>query len=252
VMVIEPKYGKPTLLGVPKGLALETIAGVLGNNGLAVTLSDWVPFTTPLGVIPMRNDEPFCAPLQSGYVKSASQVKKYSAEYQISLSTEKIEAFVNALVGRILPDRIFAILEWFDISRSAQGACERSFQTPFLPREQIIAALQPYMFRLVNDGFVAFGFGWCDSSSNEEVFVGTKKIISIMTSKSDAVDDVLRQFGIAPFKQPRFINEYQTFNGDLRSLADIFPTEYANFKVDDYLSSVYVPELVQLLGFKEE
>jgi hypothetical protein len=251
-MVIEPKHGKHTVLGLPKDFAVEIVAGVLRNNGVAVTLSDWVPFITPLGVIPTQSGEPFCAPLQNGYVKTASQDKKYSVEYQICLSTEKIEAFFNAIADRILPESIFALLEWYDISRNATGKSERSFQTPFLPKEQTLTALRPYMFRLVNDGFVAFGCAWGDPSSHEEVFVGAKKIINIMTSKSEAVDDVLRQFGIASFKPLRFINEYQTLNGDLGSLAEIFPTEYANFKANEYLSSIYVPELVQLLGFKEE
>ncbi len=252
LMMIEPKYGKPTLLGVPNDVALETVAGVLHNNGVAVTLSDWTPFVTPLGVIPTRNDKPFCAPLQNGYVKMASNDTKYSAQYRISISTDKLEKLVDTLVERILPQEIFAILDWYDIRPDAKSNPNRSFLTALLPKERITSAFKPYMFRLLNDAFVAFRFACSGPTSHEEIFVKAKKIVKMMTSKAEAAEEVLRQFSIVPIKEPRFIDEFQTFNGDLRSLAEIFPIEYAKFKADEYLSSVYVPELVQLLSFKEK
>jgi hypothetical protein len=40
-MVVELKYADPVLIAVPNDVALENLAQVLNDNGVAAALSDW-------------------------------------------------------------------------------------------------------------------------------------------------------------------------------------------------------------------
>lgn len=219
------------------------------------------PFVIPLGVVPLSNGKQFdISYLHNGFVKEEYDDPRFGAKcpmYRISLSTDKIETFVHAFVERILPEKVFAILDYSDVKRIGKDNSERSFLTPFLPKNELTRALKPYMFRLVNDGFVGFGYGWYDHSSHHEIFVKAKKIILIRSSKVAEIEQLLREAGIDEFREPRFITDFETLNGDLASLAgisrlpEISPYDYSQFKSREFMSSVYVPELMERLGFKE-
>jgi len=210
-----------------------------------------LPFVTPLGVIPFADNRVTRVKLSNGYVSLDSKHPRFSKDYHVSLSTERIEEFVNSFVNRVLPETGYAILEWAEISGDGKQT-DHVYGTRFTEIKKLVIGLKPYMFRLINDGFVGFGYAWGDQSSLEEIFVAPKKIIRIMTSKDVTVDDLLRQACIPRFKKPQFIADYQTVNGDLSSFATLFPDTHSQFVSSEFLSGVYIPEIVKALDFHED
>jgi hypothetical protein len=206
-------------------------------------------FITPLGVIPLQNGKRVQADLRDGFVMTASQDPRYQTRFVVSLSADEIQPLLQRLLPEIFPDQAYAILTHDRMG--PKGETRQQYLTPFVNRDQILPKLDPYMFRLVHDGTVGFGVGWYSRTRHEEVFVNSKKIMTIMTSKPDVVEEILVAHNIDEFEVPRFITDYETANGDLRSFADVYPEDYAQFRSNEFLSSAYLPELIQQLGFKK-
>jgi hypothetical protein len=207
-------------------------------------------FVTPLGVIPLQNNVRVSPELHNGYIREESHDPRFQAKVIVSLSADQIEPFVKALAPVMLPERAYAILS---ITRTdvPPHDTRETYLTPFTQRDRLVAGLEPYFFRLVHDGNVAFGLGWYDKTRHEEIFVGQKKIITVMTSRPAEVEAVLYRFGVEPFTEPRFITNYETTNGDLRSFADVYPDEYGAYRSEEYLTAAYTPGLIRQLGFKK-
>src|SRR5687768_351919 len=81
-------------LAWPAGNGAETVAA---------------PFVTPLGVIPLIDDKPARPPLRNGYVKEKARFPKYTTEYYVSLSADRIGDFVRSYVQTVLPESGYAI-----------------------------------------------------------------------------------------------------------------------------------------------
>lgn len=208
-------------------------------------------FILPVGVMPIHEGKMIPVDLHNGFLKHPSKNPRFKAAYQISLSADRIEALVKAFVSKLLPETCYAILEWNEITRDRKQR-DHMFLTGYQSKKSIIAGLQPFFFRLINDGFVGFGFACSDMSTHQEIFINPKKIVQIVTPYIDETERILRDLNIPAFQQPRFITEYQTVNGDLKSMADLVPQNYAGFNSQEYSSNLYIPQLVKALGFKEK
>jgi len=198
------------------------------------------PFVTPLGVIPLRDGVRVQADLRNGFVRMPSRDPRFETKFVISLSVDDIEPFLQDIVPAILPTEAYAVLIHDQIG--SKGETREEYLTPFLERDRILPQLEPYMFRLVHDGTIGFGVGWYNKTRHEEVFVDSKKILTIMTSKTSVVEQLLADHGVDEFQEPKFISDYETANGDLRSFADIYPEEYARFKSDEFLPQHTSPD----------
>jgi hypothetical protein len=211
---------------------------------------DPAAFVLPLGVIPLRDGQVFQRQLVNGFVKGDGR-GRFTTEYNISLSVDRIEALVNAFAAQVLPpNRSYGILEWDEIGDGTEK--KHVYVTPVQALDPILAGLKPYLFRIVHDGMVGFGLAGGDSTAHEEVFVTAKKIVRIMTSQVVTVEGLLAEMGIERFRRPQFISDYPTANGDLMSLSHVFPKTHGQFNSKEFLSGVYVPELVDRLGFRED
>jgi hypothetical protein len=207
-------------------------------------------FVTPLGVIPLKDNVRITPDLRNGFVRQDSQDPRFRTKLMISLSADRIESFVKALAPVLLPEQAYAILNYTRVNVAPRDTTE-TLLTPFTERDPLIAGLQPYMFRLIHDGNVAFGLAWYDRTRHEEIFVNQKKIITVMTSRDAEVEAVLHRFAIEPFQEPKFITAYETANGDLRSFADLFPEEYGQYRSVEFLTAAYIPGLIQKLNFQK-
>jgi hypothetical protein len=207
------------------------------------------PFVTPLGVIPLQNGAPVKADLRNGFVQTPSSDPRFQTKFVVSLSVPDIQPFLRDLVPAILPAQAYAVLTHDQMGPN--GEAREEYLTPFMERDRILPQLEPYWFRLVHDGTIGFGIGWYSPTRHEEVFINSKKIVTIMTSKTAVVEELLKEHGVEEFQEPRFITDYQTANGDLRSFADIYPETYGSFKSDEFLPQAYLPGLIRQLGFQK-
>jgi len=211
------------------------------------SLESYVP---PLGVIPVVGGSANPSQVSNGYRIAPSTNARWRSDFRISVSTERIGSMVRALAESLLPERCYAILEWAEMLADGIQR-DHAYATPFLERDAILAAMDPYLFRLTNDGFVGFGYAWGDPHRFEEIFVSAKKVVQVMTNRTGETETILAQFGMVPFIAPTFITECNTLIGDLFSFAHSFPESHGRYAIDEYRSSVYVPELIGKLGFSE-
>ena len=65
-----------------------------------------------------------------------------------------------------------------------------------------------YLPLLVHDGMVGYGFAWDDGAQHEEVFIDDHKELTVLTSKSKAVEDSLARYGLARIDGLDFISEH--------------------------------------------
>jgi hypothetical protein len=202
------------------------------------------PFVLPIGVVPLTDELRKQVKLSTGYVFFDVSHPRYRRAYHVSLSTERIEQFVNAFVERVLANRGYAILEWAEI-RGDGKETYHTYGTCVAELSQVIARMRPYMFRLTNDGNVSFGYA--SSNSSEEIVVTEKKVIHISTSQFEVVEDLLRKASIPRMKKPRFITEYATARGDVGT----FSAENSILRSKEFFSIGYVPELLEVVGFHE-
>jgi hypothetical protein len=212
-------------------------------------------FRHPLGVIPLTNENVKEIILYEGYIKALNDdpTFKFQAQHTISVSAENIQQVLKAYVKSILPNSIYAILEVIRYDQVNKRDVKQDYLTSFRKKQDIITKLEPYLFRLIHDGTVGFGIASYTQHVHEEIFITPKKTMIIYTSKVKEVEALLVEEGIKEFREtpPVFLENYPTATADLRSLADLFPEEYLQFRDEKYRSEIYTKELIQLLDFQE-
>lgn len=212
-------------------------------------------FRRPLGVIPLKSTDAEEIILYEGYVKAWVSVptSKHRVQYTISISAEKIEPVVKAYVTSVLPKNLFGILEVTRNDSASEPGVKEEYLSPFQDKENFMATIEPYLFRLIHDGTIGFGVASYTQHEHEELFLERRKTMIIRTSKTSEVEAVLGNAGIEPFgdRPPVFLDAYPTSSGDLFSFADAYPKDYAQYGNKRYHSPVYTKELIRLLNFKE-
>ncbi len=108
-----------------------------------------------------------------------------------------------AVVGTCLPETIYLILvsHW-------SGDRPETYLSPFLPRQEIQEAIAPYLSSLLHDVMVGYGLAWYDTGHHEEVFLDDHKEMTILTSRTQAVDDMLAQHGLELNAELQFVSDH--------------------------------------------
>lgn len=110
-------------------------------------------------------------------------------------SVEKIERIFRDFC-RFVPEEAFFILEYYPddalLSRSSnsnQRPAPAVYYSPYLPTDQILTTVAPYIERLIHDGFI--GFGLANNRKGLEFFYSEEKILTFFTDNHLRLSDFL-------------------------------------------------------------
>ena len=184
-------------------------------------LSQPESFVPPLGVMPVEGGSVHPAQVSKGYRIRHLEDPRFLSWFLVSISNDRIEPLLEELTSELMVGRCYGILEWSEFNADGKQK-DHTYITPPCDFSALKQGLKPYMFRLLNDGFVAFGFAWTDGDRYEEVFVSAKKVVNVHTNHTGHVEAILAKFDMLPFIPPVFISECNTANSDLYSLAHVY------------------------------
>jgi len=149
----------------------------------------------------------------------------------------------------LVSDESFFILEYYPDEVEAEEE-ETSveptvFYSPYLPTAEILEILQPYLSRLIHDGFV--GFGLANNRLGAEIFYSEEKALTIFTANHIRTMDILNRYHLHHRTEILFPAD---FAHNHLSLSNIpkgeLPAELHQFEPEelDYIN--YCDELVEL------
>lgn len=135
-----------------------------------------------------------------------SQVEGATDAYRfiIAASPAKIPTILRAFCdGQV--DEAFLILEYYQnevpVSQT-ETAVPEVFYSAYRPVDEIFTILDPYMERLIHDGFV--GFGLANNRSGLEIFFSEEKTISCFTDNHIRVTNLLHHLGLPHLDETTF------------------------------------------------
>jgi hypothetical protein len=129
--------------------------------------------------------------LKEGYTFSALENSPNCYRFLAMPEAGKVEALLQALADS-LPEEIFFILEFYQEQpdpKSEEQPEPTVFYSPYMPTTEILAALKPYLPRLIHDGFV--GFGLANNRAGIELFYSEEKVLSFFTDNHIRTMDLL-------------------------------------------------------------
>lgn len=135
-----------------------------------------------------------------------SQVEGASDAYRfiIAASPDKIPLIMRAFAdGQV--DEAFLILEYYQNEvpvSEGENAIPEVFYSAYKPVDQLFATLDPYMERLIHDGFV--GFGLANNRSGLEIFFSEEKTLSCFTDNHIRVTNLLHKLGLQHLDETTF------------------------------------------------
>lgn len=154
-------------------------------------------FNFPLGIAPWASESQQRRRLREGFNFSLLEKSTDSYRFTAMADADRIEGIFQAFAG-LLKEESFFILEFY---REEQGAGKDEqpsptlYYSPYLPTDEILDVIRPYLPRLIHDGFV--GFGLANNHSGLELFYSEEKVLTCFTENHIRVMDLLHGQGLA-------------------------------------------------------
>ena len=155
-------------------------------------------FSFPLGIAPWASESIQGRRLREGFNFSLLEKSTDSYRFTAMANADRIQAIFQAFAG-MLKEEAFFILEFY---REEQNSSKNEqptptlYYSPYLPTEEILATILPYLPRLINDGFV--GFGLANNHNGLELFYSEEKVLTCFTENHIRIMDLLHSQGL-PF-----------------------------------------------------
>lgn len=155
------------------------------------------PFELPLG-IKLWNQELRRQKKQLGEGYSFSLLENTTDSYRFTIATTpgKVPLLFREFCGNGI-DEAFLILEYYRNEQpvtKGEPAVPDVYYSPYLPVNELFNAIDPYLDRLIHDGFV--GFGLANNRSGTEIFYSEEKVLSCFTDNHIRVMNQLNRLGI--------------------------------------------------------
>ncbi|KIH77694.1 hypothetical protein SAMN05660860_01164 [Geoalkalibacter ferrihydriticus] len=159
------------------------------------------PFEYPLGFQPWRDDltgRP--QPQGEGYTYELLENSRDAYRFHAVMSAARIAELFREF-SRFLGGEAFFILEFYEeqvgVNRPADSD-ERPLPTiyysPYLPLDELFSTIDPYLQRLIHDGFV--GFGLANNREGMELFYSEEKVLTCFTGNHIRIMDLFARFGL--------------------------------------------------------
>ncbi len=131
-----------------------------------------------------------------GYTFSPLENTTDSYRFSIMVNASKFSQILAALVPK-LPEETFFILEFYQDDQSddnSQSPTPTIYYSPYLPTVEILEAIEPFLPRLIHDGFV--GFGLANNREGIELFYSEEKVLTCFTGNHLRITDLLANMQI--------------------------------------------------------
>jgi len=135
-------------------------------------------------------------PIREGYCFSPLENTADSFRFTALAGAEKVAAIFRSFAS-CLPDEAFLILEFYEEpapQKSEEQPVPTVYYSPYLPKEELLATLEPYLPRLIHDGFV--GFGLANNRAGLELFYSEEKVLTCFAGNHIRVMDLLARHGL--------------------------------------------------------
>ncbi len=146
--------------------------------------------------------------LKEGYLFSLLENSTDSYRFNALLDASKVGAFFHSLCN-CFPEEAFLILEFYQ-DKGGRKKNEESpssiYYSPYMPTGEIFEAIDPFLPRLIHDGFV--GFGLANNRAGMEFFYSEEKVLSCFTGEHLRITDLFARHGL-PYRP------HMTFPTDL-------------------------------------
>jgi len=135
-------------------------------------------------------------PIREGYCFSPLENSADSFRFTALARAERIPALFRSFAA-CLPAEAFLILEFYEDESAPQGdepPTPSVYYSPYMPKEEILAAIEPYFPRLIHDGFV--GFGLANNRAGLELFYSEEKVLTCFAGNHIRIMDMLARNGL--------------------------------------------------------
>jgi len=135
-------------------------------------------------------------PIREGYSFSPLENAADSFRFTALTGAGKVAELFRSFAAS-LPDEAFLILEFYEepaAQESEEQPTPTVYYSPYLPKEELLATLEPYLPRLIHDGFV--GFGLANNRAGLELFYSEEKVLTCFASNHIRVMDLLARHGL--------------------------------------------------------
>jgi len=155
-------------------------------------------FDYPLGIQLWANDPRASQHRQQeGYthalLDNSSDAYRFTAVAGAGKICDIFKAFAAQLGGEA-----FLILEYYPESENNEQPTDRPepqvFYSPYLPVDELLHAIEPYMERMIQDGFV--GFGLANNRAGAELFYSEEKVLTCFSGNHIRIMDLFSRFGL--------------------------------------------------------
>lgn len=168
------------------------------------------------------------------------------------VGAEKVSPLINRF-SRFLPEDAFFILEFYPedaLASRPSGTAERPapsvYYSPYLPTNELLRIIGPYLQRMIHDGFV--GFGLANNRNGLELFYSEEKVMTFFTDNHLRLSDFLHQQQIPHCASQILPADY---GHDHLSLLGFprhqLPDELASLSDKDLDSVIFCNELIETL-----
>jgi len=150
-------------------------------------------FDFPLGISPWPSELRRGQNPEEGYNFSLLEKSTDSFRFSIMAGAGKIVDIFQAFLSN-LGEEAFFILEYYDEEQESDNQeppVPRLYYSPYFSTFEIAEILEPFLPRLIHDGFV--GFGLANSQSGMELFYSEEKILTCFTENHLRITNLLAQ-----------------------------------------------------------
>lgn len=136
--------------------------------------------------------------LKEGYFFSPLENASDAFRFNALVGAAKAPELIRAL-GNSLPEESFLILEFYPDQgeKQSEEPVPTVYYSPYLPTREILTTLEPYLPRLIHDGFV--GFGLANNRAGIEFFYSEEKILTCFTGDHLRMTDLFSRHRL-PFR----------------------------------------------------
>ncbi len=199
-------------------------------------------------------DQPPGAPVnpqQEGYDLSLLEDCENAFRFTAVASAAKISLLIRDF-SRYLPGEAFFVLEYYPETPLLQRPASLTdrpvpevFYSPYMPTAEIVGMIQPFLERLIHDGFV--GFGLANNRQGLEVFYSEEKVLTFFTDNHLRLCSFLQRQGL-PFAPDLILPA--DFGHDHLSLLGMddqqLPASLAGLHRDDLDSVNFCQQLIDM------
>jgi len=168
-----------------------------------------VPFDFPLGLTlwpsELRKNQ---ARFVEGYTYSRLESTDDSFRFTAMIAAGRIADLVRSFAS-CLSEESFLILEFYQEELESEAKENPSpvvYYSPYMPTGEILAVIEPYLSRLIHDGFV--GFGLANNREGVELFYSEEKVLTCFTSNHIQVMHLLARNGLCHAPELAFPSDF--------------------------------------------